>query len=386
MTHRRQTLDAGPPKAAVAIVGGGLSGLYAARLLTRAHVDFVLFEAQERLGGRVLSQTLRRGGDRFGAYDLGPTWFWPALQPRLLRLIEASRLSAFAQPAHGDLIVEHAGGSLRRLAYGNTMEGAARIVGGMERLVSTLAVDLEASRIMLNHRVTEVMLSEHAVALHGNDGRGRVWKHTAPCIISTLPPRLLAEAVTFLPSLPAALLRTAAAIPTWMAGHAKFVAVYERAFWRDQGLSGQAQSAVGPLGEIHDASPPDGHPALFGFVTVPAHLRRRTEADWPLRALAQLTRLFGAPAATPLATFYKDWASDAFVSTERDRLAAESHPQYGTLTELPAPWRERFILAGTETAADAGGFLEGALASAESAVASVLTQCGPSQQTAAPRD
>ncbi|HKR93125.1 NAD(P)-binding protein [Novosphingobium sp.] len=37
----------------VAIVGGGLAGLYAARLLNAVGVDFRLLEARDRFGGRV---------------------------------------------------------------------------------------------------------------------------------------------------------------------------------------------------------------------------------------------------------------------------------------------------------------------------------------------
>ncbi|MBV1701975.1 MAG: NAD(P)-binding protein [Hyphomicrobiales bacterium] len=73
-------------KTQVAIVGGGLAGVYAAHLLHRSGIDFVLFEARDRLGGRILTvdATGRPAEDGF---DLGPSWFWPDLQPAIGRLI-----------------------------------------------------------------------------------------------------------------------------------------------------------------------------------------------------------------------------------------------------------------------------------------------------------
>ncbi|KFA90172.1 hypothetical protein Q664_29805 [Archangium violaceum Cb vi76] len=52
---------------------------------------------------------------------------------------------------------------------------------------------------------------------------------------------------------------------TWMAPHAKYVAVFDEPFWRRLGLSGEARSRVGPLAEVHDASDCGGEAALFGM-------------------------------------------------------------------------------------------------------------------------
>ena len=47
----------------------------------------------------------------------------------------------------------------------------------------------------------------------------------------------------------------------------KCIAVYDRPFWRDEGLSGQATSDTGPVRLTYDNSPPDGSPgALLGFI------------------------------------------------------------------------------------------------------------------------
>ena len=47
----------------VAIIGGGLSGLYAAYLLEQKSIDYILLEARDTLGGRIL------GSKVFSAHD-----------------------------------------------------------------------------------------------------------------------------------------------------------------------------------------------------------------------------------------------------------------------------------------------------------------------------
>ena len=56
-------------------------------------MPFRLYEARERLGGRILSQPTQAGG----RVDLGPTWFWPETQPSITRLIEDLGLPTQAQ-------------------------------------------------------------------------------------------------------------------------------------------------------------------------------------------------------------------------------------------------------------------------------------------------
>lgn len=158
-----------------------------------------------------------------------------------------------------------------------------------------------------------------------------------------------------------------------MAGHAKFVALYPTAFWREAGLSGSAVSQVGPLAEVHDASDVGGrHAALFGFVGVPALWRRRMGRQALMdAAVAQLGRLFGAEALTPKVVHLQDWADEAETATAADEQSASVHPQ-PLSTRLPAPWCDCIHLAGSEFAPDFPGYLEGALLAAERAVQVLL--------------
>lgn len=50
--------------------------------------DVVVLEARRRMGGRVLSHRTEAG-----SHDLGPAWVWPAIQPRIARVMRAARLA-----------------------------------------------------------------------------------------------------------------------------------------------------------------------------------------------------------------------------------------------------------------------------------------------------
>jgi monoamine oxidase len=196
-------------------------------------------------------------------------------------------------------------------------------------------------------------------------------------VVLALPPRVLAQRVSFAPGLPEGAQRAMTGIPTWMAGQAKAVAVYDRAFWREAGLSGDAMSRAGPMVEVHDASPMSGGPfALFGFIGVPP--RARLDAAG-LRAavLQQFARLFGPQAANPKQFYLKDWALDAETAVVRDGEPLSQHPAYGLPAAMAGLWEERLLFGSTEVAPQFGGFLEGALEAAERAFAKLAARVGP---------
>ncbi|MGH7077201.1 MAG: FAD-dependent oxidoreductase, partial [Acetobacteraceae bacterium] len=82
----------------VLIIGGGLSGLTAARCLHRAGISFQLLEARSRLGGRILSADAS-GGVSADGFDLGPSWFWPEYSQRWPSWSRILGLPAFLRTA-----------------------------------------------------------------------------------------------------------------------------------------------------------------------------------------------------------------------------------------------------------------------------------------------
>lgn len=357
----------------VIIVGAGLSGLYAASLLAERGITCKVLEARDRVGGRVLTAQAA-GKEELGQFDLGPTWFWPQYEKTIARLIESLKLETFDQYAAGAMLSERNehGPPARYVLPEGAAEKSMRIKGGVQSLITAIESALPPGTVELETRATAIRLDETgAITVEASLGDGEQKEISASQVILALPPRIAAKHIEFSPALPADLMRELAETPTWMAGQAKVVAVYERPFWRESGLSGFATSWVGPLQEIHDASPSQGAGALFGFFGMPAEMRRGMGEEQLLELVTdQLARLFGPAAKNATSILYKDWSSDAETAVKADSIPLREFPAYGKLLAGGA-WKKKLIFAGTEMSEQFGGHLEGALQAAEQAVSKI---------------
>ncbi|WP_298257928.1 NAD(P)/FAD-dependent oxidoreductase [uncultured Litoreibacter sp.] len=336
------------------IIGGGLAGLALAEMLQSQGREFMLLEARDRFGGRIKTEY---HGD--GYFDLGPAWFWPE-QPRIAKLTDRLKLEKFDQYDQGALSFEDENGGVQRGRGFASMQGSWRLKGGLAALTDALANALPDARKRLNAMVVALdRTNDGLIATLENGDR-----LTADRVVIALPPRLAAN-IKFTPDLPPATIESMKGIATWMAGQAKAIAIYDTPFWRDEGLSGDAQSRHGPMVEVHDASPMDGGPyALFGFIGVPPQ-GRANEQLLRTHLLAQLGRLFGAKAAKPRKLVIKDWAFDPYTATQADQAPLYAHPTYGLQKSMTGLWENRLLFGGTEVALRFGGYIEGALEAAE---------------------
>ena len=150
--------------------------------------------------------------------------------------------------------------------------------------------------------------------------------------------------------------------------------VYDRPFWRDDGLSGQVTSDAYLPKIVFDNTPPeagapgvimafiDGQDARDAALMTPAARKKNV--------LDGLTLFFGAKAANPLAYMEHSWQSENFSGGGPTGVFPP-----GVLTGFGKSLRTpvgRLHWAGTETSAVWTGYMEGAVRSGERAAQEIL--------------
>ncbi len=368
----------------IAIIGGGLSGLYAAYLLEQQGItDYVLLEARDVLGGRISSASIGSASTTDGAsatdkVDLGPTWFWPDFQHQLDSLIAELELERFNQYDTGNMVIERSPHEAPVVMRGYASSPPSiRLIGGMEALIHKLHSKLSNTQILLGKTVSSIQKTNKNIEICFQDTAEPDVIHSTfvQYVLLAIPPRLVENNIDFVPALPSSLASQWRNTATWMAGHAKYIAVYDTPFWREAGLSGSAQSRLGPMVEIHDASMPNESAALFGFIGVPATARKSlTNDQLKAHCLNQLIRLFGDQASTPKLTVLKDWAQDPFTATSLDFDEAGHHGSAPEMMATDSPWQGKLIGIGSEWSAQFPGYVAGAIEAATAGVSEYIHQ------------
>ncbi len=216
-----------------------------------------------------------------------------------------------AEPADVSLLhvlfYTHSGSGFNTLVGTGGGAQQDRFHGGSQRLALLMAEELGGERLRLGAPVRRIERHGDGVVLHsdGAGGRGGLAVRARRAIVA-IPPTL-AGRIAYDPPLPARRDQLTQRMPQGTV--IKTMAVYERPFWRQEGLSGQATSDVGPARVVFDNSPPEGSPGvLLGF------LEGRLARDWGARGaadrreavLAGHARLFGERAARPRALHRAD--------------------------------------------------------------------------------
>ncbi len=349
----------------VTVIGAGLAGLATAFRLQQAGIDVHVLEANAVAGGRIQPAITA------GHQDLGPTWVWPYAQPVVTQWLEELQLELFDQYDKGADLIDRDPNAMAQKSSLASQYGSARIKGGTHALIVAL-LDRLSGIIQFEHVVNSCTRQDQAWQLNVSTtlAKHKTYRLTSSQLVVATPPRLAASMLSHNSDVRNDVLEQTIQIlnstQTWMAPHAKVVAVYETAFWRAQGLSGRVASQVGPLVEIHDHSGPEGTPAaLFGFAGVSPQSRHNNHDQFRAAIKQQLKRCFGKQAPEPSDILIKDWAFEPYTTTDADRRGDGAHPQVLSRCVREPHCERSMWFAASETSERNPGLIEGALARAD---------------------
>jgi monoamine oxidase len=258
-----------------------------------------------------------------------------------------------------------AAGGFRQLTETSGAAQQDRFAGGSQLIAIRAAEELGADTVRLGEPVSRIEQGPSGVTAFaaGVVAAGRR-------AVIAVPPAL-AGRICYDPPLHGDRDQLTQAAP--MGSVIKCLAIYDTAFWRSAGYSGQATSD-GPGAQVtFDTGPPDGQPGiLLGFVTgaEARRLARAEPANRQAEVLASFGRYFGSAAARPAEYVEHDWTADPWT-----RGCYGAHFPPGTWTQFgPALRRPAGLLhwAGTETATTWSGYMDGAVQSGKRAADEVL--------------
>ena len=251
-------------------------------------------------------------------------------------------------------------------------EGGAqqdRVVGGSQLISLRMAEQLGAGVVELSTPVRSIRHSDAGVTVVSD----RLTVSAKRAIVA-IPPTL-AGRVAYAPALPA--VRDGLSQRMAQGSVVKCMAVYERPFWRERGLSGAVTSVSGPVSVGFDNSPPDGSPGvLLGFLEGRAAREAMDRSRDERREIVAecFGRFFGPEAAKPI-----DYVDRAWGAEEWSRGCYGGFMPPGAWTDNGAALRPpigSIHWAGAETATVWNGYMDGAVSSGARAAAEVLDAIG----------
>ncbi|KAJ5637148.1 hypothetical protein N7490_007027 [Penicillium lividum] len=247
-----------------------------------------------------------------------------------------------------------------------------RIRQGTQSFSTKLAETLAPNAVRLNTAVKTIRQEGSNVVniVTGNHSLYRARK-----VITTVPSPVL-KTISFEPPLHP--LKLAWSESSNYGYYSKALMVFKTPFWIPKGFCGLAQSFTGPAAVVRDScSPADGGYALTCFMCGPPaqEWAALPQSERLERLLAQLGALFRAEE-----TIKQDFVEMVMYEWSKDELAGYgcpcAHLTPGVLDSLgPNALREpmgNLHFAGTETAGDWKGYMEGAVRSGERAAKEII--------------
>ena len=257
-----------------------------------------------------------------------------------------------------------AGGGVEVPGESTSVTQEYRLAGSTQQLSDGLADGLDGA-VRLSEPVRRIERRDDGATLETDDGVYAV----SDAIVAVPPP--LIDRIDHEPPLPAR--RQGLVQRTPMGAVIKCFAAYEEPFWREDGYSGSVLATDGIVTEIADGTLPDGDRGLLvGFVAGADALEwsDRPAAERRERVLEEFGRYLGPQATEPL-----EYDDEVWSKTRWSAGGYNAAMTPGTLTTCGDALREpvgRVRWAGSETALEWRGFMEGAIRSGERVASEML--------------
>jgi monoamine oxidase len=290
-------------------------------LLSKKNIQVTVLEASSRLGGRI--QTIKGSLDT--PLELGATWF-SDMHQNLISLMDRLGLKKYPQFSKGTSLFQTKSFEPPQKFFVPEAENPSyRIAGGTQTLIDSLVNSIPSENIKLNTGVVSIKEIENEIAVETIHGEC----FHADKVILCLPPQLIHSKIKFSPLLPENIIQILPTVQTWMAGAIKFVLEFEKPFWREKGYSGMLYSHAGIVVEMYDHTNVEEN--KFGF-----------------------TGFLNGGASS---------YSDEYVLSG-NQIIQRPHQNNGHPLLQKSYMNDKLHFAGTESATEFSGYMEGAIISA----------------------
>jgi monoamine oxidase len=320
--------------------------------------DIEIIEARDRIGGRI--HTIYSDA---GQVEMGATWF-NDIHVSFRNLYELG-LEHFEQFMTGTSYFEAFSAAPAQEIQIPQNSPSYRVTGGTAKLIETLKNKLIDIPVHLNEAVLGLNFEDEKVQLTTKNQ-----SFVADYVISTLPQALFASDIDVTPTLPQKLTNIAEETHTWMQDSIKVAFVYTEPFWRNKNYSGTLFSNVGPITEFYDQSNAELTKfALCGFIS--GGMEMYSQKERLEKVKTQLEKIFGQEA---LPTSYHEtvWSKEKQTKSSKQIGFMYPHQNNGHPLFRESYCDNRLFFAGTETANQYPGYMEGAIIAAENTVKAIL--------------
>jgi monoamine oxidase len=289
-------------------------------------------------------------------------WMRDTIASEPVRKLMASEVGSVPSASAEEISMLHLGWVIHACDGIDALFGPAqahRVVGGTQTVARKVAQKLGAS-IKFGAPARKIEWNDRGAVVH-SDQISVAARH----VVVAIPPNL-AGAIEYTPSLP---VNRVQITQRWPQGIViKVAMIYERPFWRDEGLSGTSYDHISMMGETADSSNPDSISKagiLTGFVYADSARRVSLMAPEDRRKLllGEAARRFGLKALEPEHYHESNWTADQWSrGCFTGFLTPGATVLLGPAMRAPVgPIR----WAGTETSPRWPGFIDGAIRSGE---------------------